>query len=52
MKTIFRLILALSVLAAAVSCGEKDKGPAVSEKIVAEINGYFEPEGIMNKKQN
>ena len=36
MKTIFRLILALSVLAAAVSCGEKDKGPAVSEKIVAE----------------
>ena len=36
MKTIFRLILALSVLAAAASCGEKDKGPAVSEKIVAE----------------
>ena len=36
MKTIFRLILALSVLAAAVSCGEKDNGPAVSEKIVAE----------------
>ena len=36
MKTIFKIILALSVLAAAVSCGEKDNGPAVSEKIVAE----------------
>lgn len=36
MKTISKIILALSVLAAAVSCGEKDNGPAVSEKIVAE----------------
>ena len=36
MKTIFKFILALSVFAAAVSCGEKDNGPAVSEKIVAE----------------
>ncbi len=36
MKTIFKFILALSVLAAAVSCGEKDNGPSVSEKIVAE----------------
>lgn len=36
MKTISKIILALSVLAAAVSCGEKDNGPVVSEKIVAE----------------
>ena len=36
MKTISKIILVLSVLAAAVSCGEKDNGPAVSEKIVAE----------------
>ena len=36
MKTIFKFILALSVFAASVSCGEKDNGPAVSEKIVAE----------------
>ena len=36
MKTISKIILALSVLAAAVSCVEKDNGPAVSEKIVAE----------------
>lgn len=36
MKTIYRIILALSVLLASVACGEKNEGPAVSEKIVAE----------------
>lgn len=36
MKTISRIILALSVLLASVACGEKNEGPAVSEKIVAE----------------
>lgn len=36
MKTISKIILLLSIAFASVSCGEKNKGPVVSDKIVAD----------------
>lgn len=36
MKVIAKILFTLSIVFASVSCGNKDNGPAVSEKIVAE----------------